>query len=141
MKRHLKKLLVIFVGIIFTLPCITISNSYAQEKTATVGADKIKSILLGQKEWEIEWSCTSGSTSGYAGLTDVIFEDHGKKIVAKMNNPDYRKKCKKKVTITSDGFKMYSCWDNDASMIFDPNDHRYPFKGDNQACIFKLRKE
>ena len=135
MKRHLKKLMIIFVGVIFTLLCITISNSYAQEKTVTVGADKIKSILFGQKEWILEWSCNNG----YAGLTDVIFEDHGKKIVAKLNNPDYRKKCKRKVTITSNGFKMYSCWDHIVPMIFDPNDHRDPFKGDNQSCIFKLK--
>ncbi len=56
-KRNFNKLLVIFVGVIFTLSYITISNSYAQEKTVNIGADKIKAILLKQNGWIGEWNC------------------------------------------------------------------------------------
>ena len=138
MKRHLEKLLIIFVGIIFTLPCITISNSYAQEKTATVGADKIKAMLFRSNGWIAEWHC---STWPGDSLTDLLFEDRGKKIVVKIHDDAFQDSCKRKVTITSDGFKMDGCYSEIVHLIFDPNDHRYPFKGDNQTCIFKLRKK
>jgi len=69
MKRNFKKLLVIFVGVIFTLPCITISNSYAQEKTVTVGADKIKAALLRPGGWIAEWHCNMGTAEHcFAGI-------------------------------------------------------------------------
>ena len=136
-KHFFNKLLVIFVGIIFTLPCITISNSYAQEKTATVGADKIKSILLRPDGWIGEWDCKGG----WNELTDLVFEDRGKKIVVKINIPAMDCNCKRKVKITSDGFKMAGCYKGNVHLIFDPDDHMYPFKGDNQTCIFKLKEK
>lgn len=142
--RKTKKHLVTVAGVIVIFSCMTffssvvaISNSYAEEKTAVAGANKIKSILLTQKEWILEWSCNNG----YAGLTDLVFEDRGKKIVVKINNRDYRIKCKRKVVITSDGFKMAGCRQDTTLLVFDPDDERYPFKGDNQNCISKLRVE
>ena len=81
MKRHFKKLLVIFVGVIFTLPCITISNSYAKEKTVTVGADKIKAALLRPNGWIAEWNCNTGNA-----VTDFVFEARGENVVVKIHN-------------------------------------------------------
>jgi hypothetical protein len=138
MKEHFKKLLVIFVGVIFTLSYITISNSYAQEKTVNIGADKIKAILLKQNGWIGEWNCGQGR---WQALTNLIFEDHGKKIVVKIHDEAFTDSCKRKVTITSDGFKMASCYSGILQLIFDPNDNRYPFKtkGDNQECDLKIK--
>ena len=140
MKRHLKKLLVIFVGIIFTLPCLTISNSYAQEKTATVGADQIKAMLFRSNGWIAEWHCGQG---GWQGLTNLIFEDHGKKIVVKIHNEASMDSCKRKATITSDGFKMAGCYSGILQLIFDPNDNRYPFKTKegNSNCNVKIKEK
>jgi hypothetical protein len=128
--------LVIFVGVIFTIPCITISNSYAQEKTATVGADQIKAMLLRPNGWRAEWHCNN-----WQSLLNLVFEDRGKKIVVKIHDEAFQDSCKRKVTITSDGFKMASCYSGIVHLIFDPNDQRYPFKADNQTCIVKFKKK
>ncbi len=139
-KEYLFNFWSFFIGIIFIIPSIavfsfiyTVSNTYAEE--TAVGEDKIKQILLGQKQLIMEWSCDNG----YAGLDDLIFEDSGKKIIVKLNNPDYRVKCKRKVTITPNGLKMSGCRGNMVHMIFDPNDNIYPFKGDNQSCVYKFK--
>lgn len=143
-KGHFNKLLVIFVGVIFILPCIvifssmfTISNSYAQEKTETGGADKIKALLLRPDGWIAQWHCSLGDR-----VTDFIFETRDKNIVVKIHTVAWNvwnKNCERNVTITSDVVKMDGCTTTDVSLTFDPNDHEYPFKGGNQDCYLKLK--
>ena len=145
MKGRLKKNLVIFSGVLFTLFGIVIfssmqkkSNSYDQEKIDPGEADKIKAILLRPEGWIAEWNCTVGPTSGDA-ITDLLFEGNGKKFVVKINDPVRHYNCKRKVTITSNGFKMAGCYYDTVQLIFDPNDKRYPFKGESQSCVLKLK--
>jgi hypothetical protein len=144
-KRNFNKLLVIFIGVIFTFTSIlflssmyTISNSYAQEKTVNIGADKIKAMLLRPNGWIAEWNCGQGQ---YQGLSNLIFEDHGKKIVVKLHDEAFMDSCKRKVTITSDGFRMSGCYAGLVDLFYDPNDNRYPFKtkGDGLECDLKIR--
>jgi len=135
MKGHfINKLLVIFVGVIFTLPCITISNSYAQEKTATVGADKIKDILLRPDGWIAEWDCNMGTQE-----TDLLFEVRGENVVVIIHNVAWNQTCERNVKITSDLVKMDGCNQSNIRMSFDPNNDVYPFIGGNQNCNLKLR--
>jgi len=143
-KRNFNKLLVIFIGVIFTFTSIlflssmyTISNSYAQEKTVNIGADKIKAILLKQNGWIGEWHCSTGRQV----VTDFVFEDRGKKIVVKIHNDALQDSCKRKVKINSDGFRMSGCYAGLVDLFYDPNDNRYPFKtkGDNLECDLKIR--
>jgi hypothetical protein len=134
MKRHFKKLLVIFVGVILTLPCITISNSYAQEKTVTVGADKIKAALLRPGGWIAEWHCNMGNQE-----TDFLFEARGENVVVKINVAAWNQTCERDVTITSDVVKMDGCNATNIKLTFDPDNHVYPFIGGNQNCNVKLR--
>jgi hypothetical protein len=130
MKKNLKKSLIVFAGITFILTSIvilssiyTVSNSYAQEKTA-IGKDKIKSILLNQEGWIGE---LNHGTYGL-NLINYVFEDRGKKIIVEIYIPDDKDGCKRKVKITSDGFRMPGCYIGIAELFYDPNDHRYPFK-------------
>ena len=135
MKGHfINKLLVIFVGVIFTLPCITISNSYAQEKTVTVGADKIKAALLRPGGWIAEWHCNMGTLE-----TDLLFEARGENVVVIIHNASYNQTCERDVTITSDVVKMDGCNQTNLTLNFDPDNHVYPFIGGNQNCNLKLR--
>ncbi|MCP3872746.1 MAG: hypothetical protein GY699_06265 [Desulfobacteraceae bacterium] len=142
-KGRLTKLFVIFVGIIFYLPSIvifssmyTISNSYAQEKTVAIGADKIKAILLRPEGWIGEWHCASDDV-----LVNLVFEERGKKIVVKIHNPYDDISCKRKVKINSDGFRMSGCYAGIVDLFYDPNDNMYPFKtkGDNLECDLKVK--
>lgn len=137
LKGHFKKLLVIFSGAIF-FSVFMISNLYAQEKTTTVETDKIKSILLRQEGWTAEWHC---SYWPFDTLNDLVFEKSGKKIVVKIHNSDSTytyTSCKRKVKIKPNGFTMAGCNEGTIHLVFDPDDNRYPFKGDNKSCILKL---
>ena len=134
MKEHFKKLLVIFVGVIFTLSYITIPNSYAQEKTVTVGADKIKAALLRPGGWIAEWHCTLGDA-----VTDFVFEARGENVVVKIKVVTWNQTCERDVTITSDVVKMDGCNETNIKLSFDPDNHVYPFIGGNQDCNLKLR--
>ncbi len=144
-KRSFNKLLVIFIGVTFTFISIlflssmyTISNSYAQEKTVNIGADKIKAILLKQNGWVGEWN-SKGWVQQW--LTDFVFEDRKKKIIVKIHHigPEYS--CERPVKINSDGFRMTGCYAGIVDLFYDPNDNRYPFKtkGDNLESDLKIK--
>jgi hypothetical protein len=48
--------------------------------------------------------------------------------------------CERDVTITSDGIKHDGCRDFGITLLFDPNDHDYPFKGKSQRGYeYKLK--
>ena len=142
-KKYSNKFCVVFVGVICILfhivffpPTFTISNSYAQEKTADIGVDRIKALLFKQELWIGEWECW-----GLGILHEFIFEDRGKKIIVKINNPFDDGSCERDVKIKSDGFIMSACSMGITELFYDPNDDMYPFKtkGDNQECDLKVR--
>ncbi len=144
-KMNFNKLLVILIGVTFTFISIlllssmyTISNSYAQEKTVNIGADKIKAILLKQNGWVGEWNSKGW---GQQWLTDFVFEDHRKKIIVKIHGIERENRCERKVKINSDGFRMSGCYAGIVDLFYDPNDNRYPFKtkGDNLECDLKIK--
>ena len=145
-KRNFNKVLVIFIGVIFTFTSIlfissmySISNSYAQEKTANIGADKIKAILLGQKKWIGEFHHERKGSN----MVDYVFEDRGKKMIVKIDNPSREIHCKRKVKINSDNFRMVGCYVGIAELFYDPYDPIYPFKtkGDNLEYSLKLKAQ
>ena len=118
MRRNFRKPLTIIVGFILTFACIsifssvdTISKAYAQEKTTTVGVDKIKTMLLRPGGWLVEWRGNS------AGVSDYIFEDRGEKVVVKINTAAWNMSCERDVTITSDVVKLDGCHDTNISLF------------------------
>jgi hypothetical protein len=140
MRRNSRKLLTIIIGLILSYGCIsifssvnTISKSYAQEKTDTVGADKIKAILLRPGGWLVEWRGNS------SGVVDFVFEERGENIVVKINNAAWNQSCEREVNITSDVVKLDGCNETGISLFFDPNDQEYPFKGESQNVNYKLK--
>ena len=140
MRRNSRKLLTIIIGLILTFACIlifssvdTISKAYAQEKTTTVGVDKIKTMLLRPGGWLVEWRGNS------SGVIDFVFEERGENIVVKINNATWNQSCEREVNITSDVVKLDGCNDTGISLFFDPNDQEYPFKGESQKVNYKLK--
>jgi len=132
--------LAIIIGFIFTFPCISnfssvgsISKAFAQDKAVTDEASKIKAALLRPDGWIVEWRGNS------SGVIDSIFEARGEKIVVKINNAAWNQTCERDVTITSDVVKYDGCNEKNISLVYDPNDHEYPFKGESPCCYYKLK--
>lgn len=100
-----------------------ITTVYAQVPTAG-GADKIKAMLLRPTGWKADWSLPYDK-----GVSEIIFEARGDKVVAKTRNLTYPTTCERDVTITSDTVKFDGCYDTDITLRFDPDDQAYPFKG------------
>lgn len=131
----------VFIGFIHILLSIlvlssisTVSSSYAQEKKAVVGRDKIKAILLGQEKWIGEVELMGGRF-----LNDYVFEDHGKKMTV-IINADKKNHCKQKVQIFSSGFRMAGCTLGIADLYYDPDDPVYPFKTKENRGKAKSKK-
>jgi hypothetical protein len=108
----------------------------AQEKSTTDGASNIKAILLRPDGWLAE---LSEDPDPMKWTNDFIFEARGDNIVVKIKIIAANKTCERNVTITSDVVTMDSCYGANISLLFDPNDHEYPFKGESKNYKFKLK--
>ena len=106
------------------------TNAYAGE---SIESDKIKALLLRPNGWLVEWRGNS------SGVIDSIFEARGEKIVVKIHNAAWNQTCERDVTITSDVVKYDGCNEKNISLVYDPNDQEYPFKGESQCCYYKLK--
>ena len=121
------------LAIVLFFMLITMDYVVAGGKTAAGGTDEIKALLLRPGGWIVEWRGNS------SGVIDSIFEARGEKIVVKINNAAWNQTCERDVTITSDVVKYDGCNEKNISLVYDPNDHEYPFKGESPCCYYKLK--
>ncbi len=140
-RRNSNTHLAIIVGVILFLSYVpifssvgSISNAYAQEKTTTGGADKIKAMLLRPDGWLVEWRGTS-----YEGVAHSFFEDRGENVVVKINNPTFNTIFERNVTISSDDIKFDGCSDTNITLRFDTKDQESPFKGESKSTNYKFK--
>jgi hypothetical protein len=98
--------------------------------------EEIKAMLLRSAGWSAYWT---GCVDGASGVSDVLFETRGEKVVVKIfTPPDTR--CERDVTMASDSYKLAGCRDPAVTIRFDPNDREYPFKGGGTFCsLWKLK--
>jgi len=115
------------------LVTITVAVTIFLGATTASGADKIKTMLLRPGGWLVEWRGNS------SGVIDFVFEERGENIVVKINNAAWNITCEREVEITSDVVKLDGCSDTGISLLFDPNDQEYPFKGESQKVNYKLK--
>ncbi len=107
----------------------SIPTTYAQDQTGAGGPDKIKAVVLRPAGWKADHIGPSGS-----GQSEIIYEALGEKVVAKIQGLSRSdgvplRSCERDVTITSDGIKHDGCRDVGMTLLFDPKDQDYPFKG------------
>ena len=121
------------LAIVLFFSLSTLDYAIAGGKTSAVGSDEIKALLLRPNGWLVEWRGNS------SGVIDSIFEARGEKIVVKINNAAWNQTCERDVTITSDVVKYDGCNEKNISLVYDPNDHEYPFKGESPCCYYKLK--
>jgi hypothetical protein len=115
------------------LVTITVAVTIFLGATNAIGADKIKTMLLRPGGWLVEWKGNS------SGVMDFVFEERGENIVVNINNAAWNMTCERDVEITSDVVKLDGCNDTGISLLFDPNDREYPFKGESQKVNYKLK--
>ena len=72
-------------------------------------------------------------------MADFIFEARGENVVVNINVIHRKKTCERNVTITSDVVKMDGCHTINISLLYDPDDDEYPFKGESLTYKFKLK--
>jgi hypothetical protein len=99
------------------------------------GADEMKALLLRPNGWSVEWRGNS------SGVIDFIFEERGKNVVVKIHNAAWNQSCERDVTITSDVIKLDGCNEKGIQLYYDPNDKKYPFKGESPNVNYKLKEK
>jgi hypothetical protein len=116
----------------FVISCVLCFSSlqamptaYAQDQTGAGGPDKIKAVLLRPAGWKADFG---------HGQSEHIYEARGEKVVVKikgLSRTDGKSllNCERDVTITSNGIKHDGCRDVGITLLFDPKDQDYPFKG------------
>ncbi len=113
-----------------------IPTAYAQDQTGAAGPDKIKAVVLRPAGWKADFG---------HGLAEFIYEARGEKVMVKiqgLSRTDGRPNldCECDVTITSDSIKHDGCRDREITLLFDPKDQEYPFKGKSQLGYeYKLK--
>ncbi len=130
----------IFGGIVAVIVFLLFSSfgtSDANAKDAAVSGNgnQMKTALLRPGGWIAEWKGHS------SGEVDFIFEDRGGKIVVKIYNAAWNQSCERDVTITSDAVMMDGCNETGITLLYDPGDIAYPFKGESKNVNYKLREK
>jgi len=121
-----------------------IPTAYAQDQTGAAGPDKIKAVLLRPAGWTTDYIGPSGS--GQAEFI-FIYEACGGKVVARIQGLSRSDgalllNCERDVTITSDGVTHHGCRDLGITLLFDPKDQDYPFKGKSERGYeYRLKAE
>ncbi len=121
----------VVIAVIVSLGLVT--NVFSGD---AIGSDKIKEMLLRPGGWLVEWRGTFAQ-----GRVEFIFEDRGDNIVVKINNESMKFTCERDVTITSDAIKFDACIEENITMVYDPDDHEYPFKGGSKGAHIKLKEK
>ena len=117
----------VFVLVLFLM---AVPLSFAGE------VDKIKTLLLRPTGWKADFG---------HGLAEFIYEARGGKVLVKiqgLSRTDGQPNldCERDVTITSDSIKHDGCRDREITLLFDPKDQDYPFKGKSQLGYdYKLK--
>ena len=116
----------------FLLFCVfaflSVFITFVEAQTSSGDVDKIKALLLRPTGWKADFG---------HGLAELIYEASGEKVVVKikgLSRTDGKSllNCERDVTITSNGIKHDGCRDVGITLLFDPKDQDYPFKGKSQ---------
>ena len=129
---------------------IMAAGAVADESTKTaspVGADTIKRMLTGHKQWTLYWDrATRGprprlgsTTSDRSPSATLEFMRVGLRLIAHAQEDlPYTGECEFEVTVREDGFTFVGCWGSDKPMTYDPDGREYPFKGHTDGMLFWL---
>lgn len=87
--------------------------------------DDMMKALLRPAGWSAEWAGPGG-----AGLTEVVFEQRGDSLVARMKLVlPFEMLCEKPVIVDGRRLTFDGCRDPSVSLVYDPYDPAYPLRG------------
>ena len=125
--------------LVLTLAIVSFSSLSTLDYAVAGGkgeSDEIKALLLRPNGWLAEWQ---GNT--YSGVSDWIFEERGENLVVKIRTAASNMECERNVTITADVVKFDACYDTGIQLHYDPNDKKYPFKGESPNVNYKVKEK
>ncbi len=129
-----------FLVTCFLFSILPIQTACAQDQTGAGERDKMKAALLRSSGWKVDHIGARGS-----GQAEFIYEAHGEKVVVKIRDlsrsgGSILLNCERDVTITSDTIKHDGCRDFDITLLFDPKDQEFPFKGKSpRGTVYNLK--
>jgi hypothetical protein len=132
----MKRFLTIAASCLLGLPLLQGTSPAHGQGSASVGPDTMKTMLLRPGGWKAEWIEVVKDDKG---VSEIVFEDRGDKVVAKMRNITVPATCEREVTIAPKTVKFDGCYDWAITLAFDPSDPDYPFKGTSGGKGYKYK--
>ena len=130
--------------------CLTLlagaNSGRSQTRDAPIGAEAIKRMLTGHKQWTFYWDRAhvsrprlGSATTDRSPSATLEFMRVGLRLIghAKDDQVHYAE-CEFEVTVKEDGFSFVGCLGSDKSMTYDPDDREYPFKGRTDGTLLWL---
>jgi hypothetical protein len=113
---------------VWVLLVIFVISAWILGPAIYVRAEEIKAVLLRPAGWKADFG---------HGQSEFIYEAREEKVMVKikgLSRTDGKSllNCERDVTITSNGIKHDGCRDVGITLLFDPKDQDYPFKGKSQ---------
>jgi hypothetical protein len=136
--------------VVLTAGCVTLSvgASYGQSETSgvSIGVEAIKGMLTGHKQWTFYWDRAparrprlGSATADRSPSARLEFMRVGRRLIGHAQDDQvHHAECEFEVTVREGGFTFAGCWGSDKSMIYDPDDREYPFKGHIDGTLLWL---
>ena len=130
--------------------CLTLlagaNSGRSQTRDAPIGAEAIKRMLTGHKQWTFYWDRAhvsrprlgSATTDRSPSATLEVMGVGLRVIGHAQDDQVHHAECEFDVTVREDGFTFAGCWGSDKSMTYDPDDREYPFKGRTDGTLLWL---
>jgi hypothetical protein len=128
-------------GVVLTSGCVILftGTSYGQSEPRglSIGVEAIKAMLTGTKQWTFYWDRAHVSrprlgpkAAERSPSATLEFMRGGFGVIGHAHNDRvHHAECEFDVTVREDGFTFAGCWGSDKTMMYDPADREYPFKG------------
>ena len=130
--------------------CLTLlagaNSGRSQTRDAPIGAEAIKRMLTGHKQWTFYWDrdpvtrprLAAKAADRSRSATLEFMRVGGRVIGHAQDDIHHTPECEFDVTVREDGFTFAGCWGSDKSMTYDPADREYPFKGRTDGTLLWL---
>ena len=126
--------------VIVWLGCATLlagAISGHSQTRVPIGAEAIKNMLTGHKQWTFYWDrdpvsrprLGSKAAERSPSATFEFIRVGGRVIGHAEDDRVHHTECEFDVTVSEAGFTFAGCWGSDKQMTYDPDDREYPFKG------------
>jgi hypothetical protein len=138
------------VILVLTAGCVTLlagaTHGPSETRHVPIGVEAIESMLTGHQQWTFYWDRAPvgrprlGSATADRSPSAILeFVRVGRRVIGHAHDDHvHHMECDFEVTVREDGFSFAGCWGSDKSMMYDPDDREYPFKGRTDGTLLWL---